>query len=225
MQENLFRFRRTKNLRYISLDCETESLSLTHSRPWSISWIVVENNKIVKEFNKFPLIKDLKVSDGAAAVTGFDINEYKNKSIDPYLVYQELEPYLYSGEYFIIGQNILNFDILQLRNFFDYLIKVEKRKDIINNYSYLNRVYDNLALGRALNLGIQFPLIKEEILSWQYKLCNYRQKGLKASLESLSKQFGLNYDTSSFGHHSAIWDVKQTDLIFRELCNKLEVWG
>lgn len=218
MNDHFFRFREKNKenpLKYVVVDCETENVNAYFNRPWQISWIVVENGQIIEEYDKFPFIHDLNVSKGAVAVTNFNYSIYHSKAEDAKGVYELLKKYLYNKDYLIIGQNYLFFDLYVIRNFERYL-------NICGDYDYLSRIYDTLALGRALNMGLKFPQTKEDFLFWQYKLCGNRQKGLKASVESMSKQFNLPYSFELA--HDGLWDVKQTDLIFRKLYNSLEVW-
>ncbi len=110
MDEHLLRFQKRK---LIVADCETESLNLHYSRPWEISWLVVENNQIVKECQRYLLYNDLNISEGAAKATRFNKQYYLSKAIDPLTVYNEFKEYLYNPEYLVVGMNWLNFDLLR----------------------------------------------------------------------------------------------------------------
>lgn len=211
--KELFRFR--DDLSYILFDTETEGLNLKYTRPFSIAFIVVENKKIIKEFDLFPFIKDLNVCPGAAKATRFNYEEYKKKSTDASECYNIIKEYLYNPKYYVVGQNLIFYDSYILRNFEDYL-------GIKGDFSYINRVYDTLALGRAFNLGLKFPTDKENFLSWSYKLCGYKKKGLKANNASMAKQFDIPYDES--GAHGALYDVKLSNSIFIKLYNSLDVF-
>ena len=211
--KELFRFR--EDLSYVLLDLETEGLNLKFTRPFSVACIVVENKKIVKEFDLFPFIKDLNVCSGAAKATRFNYAEYKAKSTDAMECYKIIREYIYNPKYYIVGQNIIFYDQYILRNFEDYL-------GIKGDFSYIDRVYDTLALGRAFNLGLKFPTNKEDILSWEYKLCGYRKKGLKANNMSMAKQFDIPYDEG--GAHGAIYDCRLSNEIFKKLYNSFDVF-
>lgn len=213
-EEKMFRYR--EDLKYIVLDTETESLNLHLSRCWEIAWLVIENGKIVKEYQKFPFIHDLAVSKGAAQITRFNYNDWKAKSEDPKKVYELLASYLYNPEYLVVAQNGLFFDVYQIANFQRYLgEKID--------YSYINRVYDTLALGRANLLGAKFPDSKGEITPWMYRFCGFFQKGLKASLGALCKQFDIVYDDTKV--HEGLKDVFLTHEVFKKLYWQLEVWN
>ncbi len=213
--EKLFRFIGKTNLKYICLDAETESLSGYFSRPWQISWLVVENERVVEEFDLFPLISDLKVSQGAAAVTGFNFEEYKSKATDALEVCNKLDQYLYNEEYKIVGQNLLGFDVYQLRNFRRYCGKKE-------DYSFIHRIYDTMSIGKAIQLGIPFPTEQEDITPWMYRLINYRKKGLKSNLEFQCKMLDIPYNKELA--HQANFDIKMTMEIFKKQYQKLEMF-
>ncbi len=213
MPNQLLRFK--NNLKYIVLDVESESLNLASSRPWEISWLVVENNRVIFEYQKFPFIHDLNVSKGAAEVTGFNYETYKRRSEDANEVYTLLKRYLYDEEYLIVGLNLLFFDIYQIKNFQLYL---REKPD----YSYVKRIYDCLALGRAFKTTTRFPSEKSQILPFMYRMCGLRKKGLKANLAQLSKDFDIK-EFSEDHHHEGLFDVKITNSIFQKLINVMDV--
>lgn len=71
MSKELLRFK--KNQKYVFFDFETCGLNLgsTRNKPWQLAFIVIENNKIIEECDYWLKWKDLKVSEGAAKVTGW----------------------------------------------------------------------------------------------------------------------------------------------------------
>lgn len=210
---DLFRFR--DDLKYIVIDTETESLNLHYSRPWQISWIVVENRKVVKEFDLFPLIKDLQVTAGAAQVTRFTMESYLRKATPAEEVNEQLNKYLYNPEYMVLMMNGLYFDIYQLNNFRRYL-------NLPTDYSYLNRLLELKAFGRAWKLGHPLYSSVEERLSWQYKICSIKQKGLRVSLEAMAKGLGLEYNADAA--HDGLWDVKLTNMVFEKFYKTLDLF-
>ena len=218
LDEELFRFRQdslTKPLKYVVVDAETESVSLGFSRPWQLSFIVIENNQIKLEVNKYIKIHDLNISEGAKKVTRFNNKEYQEKAEDPKVVYDLLASYLYNPDYYVVGQNFIFFDLYQIRNLQRYLGEKE-------DFSYLNRVYDTLPLGRAYQLNIKFPTKKKKYYLGSIVFHLIDKKGLKASLEFLSKLFNIEYDSNLA--HSANYDIFLTKEIFRNLYFKLEVF-
>ncbi len=212
--ENLFRFREKTDLKYIVWDVESESLSPFLSRPWEISWIVVENGQITERHQKFPFIHDLKVSDGAAKVTRFNYKDYKAKSEPAIDVYNLFAKYLYNPEYYAVGQNVLNFDTYQWATFCRYVGKPV-------DYSFVPRIYDTRSLGFAFNTQNTFPHAKGDITPWMYRMCSIKQKGIKASNKSMAAQFDIPY--SEFDAHIGLKDCEISDGIFRALYRKMDI--
>ncbi len=213
-EQDLFRFREKNNLKLLIFDVESESLSLFMSRPWTLAWLVVENGQIKEEYDKYPLIKDLNISRDAARITRFNYNDYKNKAEDPDKVYSLLEKYLFNEEYYIVGSNLLSFDIFQIKNLQKYL---GKKVD----YSYISRIYDTKCLGYAMALGEKFPEQKQDILPWMFGLSQFRQKGIRGSNEFLAKTFNIEYDKELA--HGARFDVGLSWAIFKQLIWRLEI--
>ena len=62
---------------------------------------------------------------------------------------------------------------------------------------------------------------KEKVLSWQYKLTSFRERGLKASITALCKSYDLNFNPAKL--HDAIYDVKMNYEIFRRQIWEIEI--
>lgn len=206
MLDNLLGYK-LENRKYIVIDCETESLNLIFSRPWSISWIVVDNKNIIEEYDKYLWWKDLQMSEGAARVTRFNYSNYKNKAEPPERVWDLLKNYLFSENYLIVGQNFIPFDLYQLRN-------VQLAIGQTTNFGYLNRVYDTLALAKAYKKQIKFNQ-NDNLLIWQFKMLSIIEKGLKCSLGMLCKDFKIDYDANLA--HSSLYDILKTKEVFEKL--------
>lgn len=208
--DDLLRFQKKK---YIVLDTETESLNLINSRPWQIGFVVVENKKVVQTFDLYPFWEDLKISRDAARITRFNYQEYKQKSQPVKECWNILQSYLYS-DYYIVGQNLLNFDIYQIKN-------LQKILTGTYDYNYLPRCFDTIALGRAYKSGERKIADGENVLAWQYRWMNARGKHLKASLSVLCKDLEIPMDEDQ--HHDALYDVKKTHEVFEKLIQIIEV--
>ena len=118
MKDNLLRF--NFNQKYLILDTETEGLNLLHSRPWQIAWIEAVGKKIISRQERYIYWHDLKMSEGAAKITGFDYGKYRDLAQDPREVWDEfcplLDNHLEKTDKKIIGQNILGFDVYMLNS-------------------------------------------------------------------------------------------------------------
>ena len=78
------------NQKYVVIDCETEGLNLINSRPWQVSWFTAKGKFIEKKNDRFLEWPNLKVSEGAARITGFDINKHRRVQEDPKNVLNDL---------------------------------------------------------------------------------------------------------------------------------------
>lgn len=199
---------------YCVFDCETECLNLLqNNRPWSISWILYQNGKILEQYERFIWWKNLNVSKGAAQVTRFDNEKYKRKAEDAGKVLDEFEKYLNNKNYIYLGQNLFNFDI--------YVLKIWRetlgRK---NDYSYLDRTIDTNSLARAIKKGIK-QIKPEERKMMMFRFGNYIEKGLKTNLTTLGKELGIEYNYDQL--HDSLQDVKLTALVWDQLKFRIEI--
>jgi len=209
---NLLRFR--KKQKYIYFDYETCNLNLNsiHNKPWQLGFIIAENSKILNKFEFYIDWENLKVSKDAAAITGFSKSKY-NKLKKPAIESLKLfNKYLYDPNYLVIGHNILGFDVY-IHNIHMELCGFK------TDYSYLDRVYDTHCLARAIKNGIESP--KESHLSWQYKLLNFRVKGVKTNLKEMCKTYKIDFDEKKL--HDALYDVEKTHEVFNKIIWNLEI--
>jgi DNA polymerase III alpha subunit (gram-positive type) len=200
---DLLRFKHNQN--YIVIDCETEGLNLTSSKPWQASWIICRGNKIISKHDHFIRWDDIGVSTDAARITGFDKDHYYSKAEDPMLVWDKLSKYLYDPSFVIIGQNILGFDV--------YMLNVwRKQMGLNSDYSYIDRIIDTKSISTAIFKNILPD--KEHLLSWQYKLLHIREKGLKTSQAFMLKYYDIPHDPKRL--HDGLYDVQMTFEIFKK---------
>lgn len=192
--------------KYIVFDTETEGLNLHSSRPWQIAWIVCQGYKVLETHNRFLSFNDLNIPDVVKKLTGFSWDVYNKKKESPKKVLEDFESYIYDPQYKIIGQNLLGFDVYmisQLQRMFG------KKVD----YSYLERILDTRALGKAHKEGLDKP--KDNFLSWQYKIINDRSLKAKVSQNQLLKYFDIEFEESKL--HDALYDIQMCYNVFCEL--------
>lgn len=210
MNTQLLRFDRDQ--KYIIFDTETEGLNLIKSKPWQIAWIVAQGGNILKKYDKLLKWDDLNVSKDAARITGFKKTHYNKYAEDPKKVWDEFSKYLYNDDYLIIGQNLLGFDV--------YMIDVWRK--LIGeklDQSYIKRIIDTKAIATAIEK--ESPVDKDNLIYWQYRWLNYRERGLKTSQLTLLKKYDIPHDPKKL--HDALYDIEMNFEIFRKQLYDIEL--
>lgn len=208
---NLLRYKIDKE-KFILFDCETEGLHLHFSRPWSIGWLVCEGKNIVSRHSHYLWWPDLKVSAGAAAITHFNYNEYKEKAENPKLIYDQFHSYLFNDEYIRLGHNILKIDIQMVNSW-------RRGIGLPVDYSFINnRLIDTDCLQKAIkkDLKPQTPLI-----NWMFKLSTLIEKGLKTNLGLCCKEYNISIDESR--QHESLYDCELNWEVFKKQIYNIEL--
>lgn len=196
------------NQKYLIWDLETCNLNLLNNNlPWQIGFLLAEGNKIINSKSYMLKWPNLKVSEGAARATRFNMTEYKAKAVNPAPVLEEFESYLYNKDYSIIYHNGLGFDTYVHNIWRNALGKNEP------DFSYLDRVYDTNALAKGIKLGIKRQK-NQNFLAYQYSMLSIVQKGLKTNLTSLGKELGIEFNYETL--HNATEDVKLNFIIWNK---------
>jgi DNA polymerase III epsilon subunit-like protein len=209
MQE-LLRF--DYNQKYIVIDTETEGLNLINSRPWQVSWLTAKGSYIQKKYDKFLKWPNLKVSEGAARVTGFNEEKYNRISEDPKKVLNDLWEIMSDKSYIIIGQNFLGFDAYVLNT-------LRKQCGEKPDYSYISRVIDTISL--AMSIGTGYKQLQRDDILCQYRFLNHRDKKIKASQGALLKQYNIDHDPSRL--HDGLYDIEMTFKIFLKQIQEIDI--
>lgn len=210
MKENLLRF--NKKQRYLIFDTETEGLNLINSRPWQVAWLLAEGDNILEKHDLYIKWEDLNISDEAAKITGFSKQAYDRKSLNPKDVFDKFSKYLNDKNNLIIGQNLLGFDV--------YMINVWRREiGLPSDYSFINRIIDTKSIATAI--AKQIPVQRENLLSWQYRLLNHKERGLKTSQATLLKKYDIPHDPKRL--HDAMYDIEMNFRIFKKQLFDIEL--
>ena len=181
--EDLLRFKFDQ--KYVIFDTETEGLNLVSSKPWQLAWIEATGKKIVKKQNRFLMWEDLKVSDDAARITGFDKKEYLSVAEDPSTVFKEFMDLISQDDVIVVGQNILGYDL--------YMLGVIARNlNIKVDYSFAKRCFDTKAIAAALAKDNKTP-DKDDFIAWQLRYLNYRERGLKTNQKFLLQHYDIDW--------------------------------
>ena len=209
--EDLLRFKFDQ--KYIIFDTETEGLNLVSSKPWQLAWIEATGKKIIKKQNRFLKWDDLNVSDDAARITGFNKQDYISKAEDPEKVYKEFMDLIMDEDVIIVGQNILGYDI--------YMLGVIARNlGVEIDYSFISRILDTKVIATALGKGNKTP-DKDDMLTWQLRYLNYRERGLKTNQKFLLQHYEIPFDENQL--HEALYDIEKNFEIFQKQLWELDI--
>jgi len=212
MNNHLLRFK--KDARYIVFDYETCGLNLAslNNKPWQLAFLVYENGKITNKHDYYLKWDDLQISEDAKRVTNFKESQYKKYAVDPLEVLNILDRYFYDDNFYIVGHNIIGFDIY-IHNI--HRILCGKNTD----YSYMNRLIDTNCLAKADALKIDFN--EKDFLLWQLKMQNINKKGIKTNLKFLCEKFKIPFDETKL--HNALYDIEKNLDVFKSILWKMEI--
>ena len=194
------------NQKYLVFDTETEGLNLFSSKTWQLSWIVCQGNKILETHDEFIIHKELNIPEIVKKLTGFNWETYNRKAKPLDEVWSKFEKYIFDPQYIVVGQNLLGFDVYMLA-ILQRLLGQEP------DYSYLPRINDTRALGKAYREELDKP--NKDFLSWQYKIINDRSLKAKVSQNQLLKFFDIEFDQDKL--HNALYDIQMCYQIFLKL--------
>ena len=200
------------NQKYLVFDTETEGLNLFSSKTWQLSWIVCQGNKVLETHDEFIVHKELNIPEVVKKLTGFNWDTYNRKAKPLDQVWSKFEKYIFDPQYIVVGQNLLGFDVYMLA-ILQRLLGQEP------DYSYLPRIYDTRALGKAYREELDRP--KGNLLSWQYKIINDRSLKAKVSQNQLLKFFDIEFDESKL--HNALYDIQMCYQIFLKLKKHMDL--
>jgi DNA polymerase III epsilon subunit-like protein len=204
-----------KDQKYICFDFETCHLNLvnTDNKPWQLSYIIAKGNQIIKEVDNYIYWPDLKLSEGAKEVTHFDERKYHSLAADPKDILSSFEDYIYDSDYLIVGQNLLGFDVY-IHNIYRKLLG--KSPD----FSYVKRILDTNCIAKAIKKNIK-PQKDLDFTCWQYRLNDFREKGLKTSIKAQLKDYKIDFDESML--HNSMYDVQMNFKIFQKQLWQIEI--
>jgi DNA polymerase III epsilon subunit-like protein len=184
-------------------DTETQWLGHYFNLPWSICWSIYEGDRLIQTEDRYIWWDNFKISDDAARLSHFNLNNYKQKAEQPDRVLLDFEKALYNEDCVVVGHNVLNFDAM-IHN--SWRRNVGSKPD----FSWLTRLYDTNCLQKAYKLHIDIDF--KNFLAFQYKLANFKQKGLKTRLGVCCEEYGIDYDEGLA--HAAEYDVSRNKLVF-----------
>jgi hypothetical protein len=214
--ESLLRYQ--KEQEYITIDTETESLNCVYARPFQVSFMIWSLEGEKEFHNYFVKWDDLMMSKDAARITNFANTGYYEKARDAKEILDIVEAYLYNPKYKIAAQNFLGYDSMIINSW-------RRALGLKTNYEYLYqpfKSYDTVAMSKAYKKGIKLDTSSSNnFLAHQFRLLDYVEKGLKTSIGTMSKEFGIVLDESRL--HTADYDIIQNAEIHKKLIWLLEI--
>lgn len=200
------------NQKYLVFDTETEGLNLHSSRTWQVSWLICEGNRVIKENDRYISHKNLQISKKVEYLTGFSWDEYNERKEPLKKVWSDFKVDLLNPEYKVVGQNLLGFDVYMVAG-------MQRLLGETPDYSYLDRIYDTRAFGKAYREDLKKP--KKDLLSWQYKIIHDRSLKARVSQNQLLKFFGIEFEEEKL--HDALYDNKMCFKVFSALKKEMDL--
>lgn len=215
MDGHLLRY--NKNVTYALLDLETFNLCLhfCHNRPWQVGLLEVKGDVITGSHDiRVQWKKDaphLSIGEGAAIITRFNQAAHDAVAIDPRDAFKQFWPILESVDY-IIMHNGLRFDLYLLKGYAEFMGVPWK--------FLVPKIIDTKAVAQGIKLGIPYQP-KDNFLAYQYRMANDHTKGIKTSLSTLAKEFGIPFD--EFKLHDATYDLELNLKVWNKLKYQIEI--
>ena len=212
MDEHLLRFDNDKT--YVLIDCETENLCLNscNNLPWQIGMIKTKGEKIVGEEDLWlTWDRNIEVSKDAARITHFNYDKYIKRAKPAKELFPVVEEWLADADY-IIGHNILGFDIYLLKDYYDYMGADYK--------SLLPKIIDTNCVAKGVKYGFKFTP-REDLLLYQYKVLHTHKKGIRTNLRALGEEFEIDFDPEKL--HEALYDLELNLKVWNKLKCMIEL--
>lgn len=213
MKEQLLRF--NEKQKYLFFDYETCHLNLTskENKPWQLAFLLMRGDEVLDEADYWLRWEDLKVSEGAARITGWTKSKYEKKAGDPAKALHHFEKHLYDESVIPVGHNILGFDVY-IHNIHRKLLN--KKAD----YSHIARCLDTVCIAKAIKKEIKLSP-SENRLAWQYRLTNLIERKLKVNLKQCCKDYDLTFNPNKL--HDALYDIKMNAEVFKKMIWNIEI--
>ena len=212
MDGHLIRFDEDKT--FVFIDCETENLCLNsfNNLPWQIAMIKAKGGQILDSKDYYVgWNRDINVSPEAARITRFNPVDYDKRKIKFEEIFPTIEDWLDNADY-IVGHNILGFDIYLIKDFYNYVGK---------DYRHLmSKIIDTNCIARGIKFELPYRT-SENFLEYQYKLVHERRKGIKTNLTALGREFQIEHDYDRL--HDALVDLELNLKVWNQLKYQLEM--
>lgn len=203
-----------RNLRFekkkiLVMDCESFNLctSFHFNRFWQFAYLLFDGDKQIDEKDYY--VKwdtDLTIGRGAAIVTKYNHEEVMRLARPDKEIFDLVYPIIEDCDY-IMGHNILGFDIPLLKEFY----RMHKK-----DWRHLpDKCIDTNCIARGLFYEMKYDPENETLLEYQYKVKNTRVRGVKSNLEYLGKYYKIDFNSDKL--HDALDDIRLNWQIWKHL--------
>jgi DNA polymerase III epsilon subunit-like protein len=213
----LLRFR--EDIKYCVLDVETFNLALNwnQNRIWQCGIVMAQGEKIISEHDiriksKWDDAPYLAIGAEAARATRFNEEIHNQTAIDYREAFEKIYPLVKDCDY-ILGQNILRFDLYLLRGFFEFMGAEWK--------FMVPKILDTKSIAQGIKTNNIYNPRKENYFEYQYKMSNSFKRGIKTSLKALCADYGFEYDENLA--HDAMYDVYRTFDVWNKMKHQIEL--
>ena len=172
----------------------------------------VVGNEIISRFDAFirwPF--KLIVSKGSILVTKYDEARVQREGKDAQEVGKTVKEWLDRADY-VVGHNLLNFDVFILNGFFRKLGKTIKPLP--------PRVIDTFAIAKGNRLSLPYKG-EGSFLEWQYRVLEKRAKAIHCRLGDLGKEHKVEHDYQTL--HDALSDLELNKKVWDKLKYMIEL--
>jgi len=138
----------------------------------------------------------LKISADAARITKFNPKVLERDGLSPEEIFPTMEDWLDNAD-FIIGHNILGFDLYLIKDFYKYMGKPYRH--------IVEKIIDTNCIAKGLKFGNYYKQ-GDNFLEYQYKMYSERRKGIRTNLAALGREYEIEHDDDDL--HDAVVDLR-----------------
>jgi DNA polymerase III alpha subunit (gram-positive type) len=162
MDEHLLRFDKNKKLTFIDFETENLCLFMEQNLPWQVACLKVQGDEVKDVYNQYiKWDRPFKVSEGAAKATRYDGPRVERLGAPWREVVETTVAWTSDCDY-IVGHNILGFDIYFLREFYNLCGKSTR--------GLAEKIIDTHPLAKGIKLNDIFDRKKCGLLEYQYRM-------------------------------------------------------
>lgn len=213
MENKLLRYTKDKIITFIDYETQNVALYQTLNLPWEVAIIKTNGHEILEQYVTYikwnPL---LKISDGAAKVTGYNQFKVEADGKNPEEVFEIIDKALRESNY-VAGHNVISFDYYIHQN---YARKLNKP-----TYNFIPKLLDTNCLLKGILLEQKFRPEQDNLTEYQYRMDSMVKKGLKSNLSLACKRYNIPVDESK--RHQALEDLKYNFEVFKGIIKEQDI--